>query len=147
MRSPTALSLAIVLLCAPAISSAIEFRTVSDEIAVLYEGPSRESRKQLILTRGYPVEVIISTDGWMRVRDETGSFGWIEESSLGTTRTVMVTGELTEARESPADTARLVFRAKRGVVLEFLELSGGWARVKHHSGLVAYIRLTDLWGV
>ncbi|HUU73523.1 MAG TPA: SH3 domain-containing protein [Burkholderiales bacterium] len=132
---------------APVEGYAIEFRSVADEITVLYDAPSRQSDKQLILSRGYPVEVIIATDGWMRVRDEAGTFGWIESARLDAKRTVMVSAEIVDAHDGPDDSAAVVFRATKGVFLDFLDVSGGWARVKHRSGVVAFIRLTDLWGV
>ncbi|KPK31755.1 MAG: hypothetical protein AMJ66_07935 [Betaproteobacteria bacterium SG8_40] len=131
----------------PIVAHAIEFRSVTDEIAVLYEAPSSQSRKQLILTRGYPVEVIIESEGWVRVRDDAGTFGWIEASRLDTKRTVMVSRGVTQARREPNESAAVVFRARQGVLLDFLDVAGGWARVRHRSGIVAYVRLTDLWGV
>lgn len=126
---------------------AIEFRSVADEIAVLYDAPSSESTKRLILTRGYPVEVIITSGNWVRVRDEAGTFAWIELKRLDSKRTVMVSGAAAEARESPGGSAPVVFRAEKGVVLDFVEVSGGWAKVRHRSGVVGFIRLRDLWGV
>lgn len=133
------------LLCGPA--HAIEFKSVSDEIAVLYDAPSSDSTKRLILTRGYPVEVIITSGDWVRVRDEVGTFAWIELKRLDSKRTVMVSGAAAEARASAGSSAPVVFRAEKGVVLDFVEVSGGWAKVRHRSGLVGFIRLRDLWGV
>ena len=147
MRNLIAVVPVLAALAAPIAANAIEFRSVADEIAVLYDAPSSQARKQLVLTRGYPVEVIISTDGWMRVRDEAGTFGWIEVARLDTKRTVMVTREISDAHDTPEDSGAVVFRARKGVFLEFLGVSGGWAKVKHESGPIAFIRLTDLWGV
>ena len=60
------------VLFTPSGAYAIEFKSVADEITVLYDAPTTQSTKRLILTRGYPVEVIIASDGWVRVRDEGG---------------------------------------------------------------------------
>jgi len=129
------------------VAHAIEFKSVADEIAVLYDAPSKQSSKRLILTRGYPVEVIITSGKWVRVRDEVGTFAWIEVERLGAKRTVIISQAATEARDSPGGSARVAFRAQKGVVLDFLEVSGGWAKVRHRSGIVGFIRLRDLWGV
>lgn len=134
------------LVCA-AIANAIEFRSVADEIAVLHDAPSKDSTKRLILTRGYPVEIIIESGDWVRVRDEVGTFGWIETKRLNDKRTVMVSEAVAEARESPSNSAAVVFRAEKGVFLDFVEVSGGWAKVRHRTGIVGFIRLRDLWGV
>ena len=130
-----------------AVAHAIEFKSVADEIAVLYDAPSKQSTKRLILTRGYPVEIIIDSGNWVRVRDEVGTFAWIEQERLGAKRTVMVSEAAAEARDSPEVSAPVVFRAEKGVVLDFLGVSGGWAKVRHRSGISGFIRLRDLWGV
>ena len=54
------------VLFTPSGAYAIEFKSVADEITVLYDAPTTQSTKRLILTRGYPVEVIIASDGWVR---------------------------------------------------------------------------------
>ena len=126
---------------------AIEFRSVADEIAVLRDAPSEDASRLTILTRGYPVEVIIESGGWVRVRDEVGSFGWIETKRLANKRTVMVSEAVAQAHESPSESSPVVFRAEKGVFLDFVGVAGGWARVRHRTGIVGYIRLRDLWGV
>ena len=147
MRSLAAVVFILGFFYGPLVANAIEFRSVTDEVSLLYEAPSRQSRKQLILTRGYPVEVIIETEGWVRVRDDAGTFGWIESARLDTKRTVMISSDEAQARLGPNDSAEIVFQARKGVVLDFLDVAGGWAKVRHRSGIVAYVRLTDLWGV
>ena len=129
------------------VAQAIEFKSVADEIAVLYDAPSKQSSKRLILTRGYPVEVIIASGDWVRVRDEVGTFAWIETGGLNAKRTVMVSEAIAVGRASPGDSAPVVFKVEKGVVLDFVEVSGGWAKVRHRSGIVGFIRLRDLWGV
>lgn len=142
---------ALVALLAAAVVSgplgALEFRSIADELTILYDAPSKDSTKRLILTKGYPVEVIIASGDWLRVRDDNGTFAWIEAGSLAVKRMVMVAAPGVEARDAPDKSARLVFRAQKGVILEFVGVSGGWAKVRHRSGTVAFIRLGDLWGV
>jgi SH3-like domain-containing protein len=139
--------LAATALAVSALAHAIEFRSVADEIVVLHDAPSEDSTKRTILTRGYPVEVIIESGSWVRVRDEVGGFGWIQSRRLGDKRTVMVSEAVAQAHESPSDSSAIVFRAEKGVFLDFVGISGGWAKVRHRTGIVGYIRLGDLWGV
>ena len=142
---------AIIALVAAAVVSgpagALEFRSIADELGVLYDTPSKDSAKRLILTKGYPVEVIITSEGWVRVRDDNGTFAWIEAGRLAAKRTVLVSVPATEARDAPDQSARPVFKVEKGVILELVGVSGGWAKVRHRSGTVAFIRLGDLWGV
>jgi len=142
---------AIIALVAAAVASgpveALEFRSIADELGVLYDTPSKDSAKRLILTKGYPVEVIIASEGWLRVRDANGTFAWIEAGRLAAKRTVLVAVPAAVARDAPDWSARPVFKVEKGVVLELVGVSGGWAKVRHRSGTVAFIRLGDLWGV
>lgn len=137
------------LLCAFASGPvfALEYRSIADAVALLYDAPSKDSTKRLILTKGYPVEVVIASGNWLRVRDDGGAFAWIESSRLDDKRTVMVIEQEAIARGAPKDAAPIVFKAQKGVVLEFVGISGGWAKVRHSSGVVAFIRSSALWGV
>ncbi|NIO38901.1 MAG: SH3 domain-containing protein [Burkholderiales bacterium] len=147
MRRFVVLMIGATALSVSAATRAIEFMSVADEIAVLHDAPSTQSNKRLILTRGYPVELIIATGNWVRVRDEGGTFAWIESKRLDDKRTVMVSEALVEAHDSPGQSAPVVFRAEKGVILDFLELAGGWAKVRHRSGVTGFILLRHLWGV
>ena len=147
MRNFFALVALLAAMVVPGPVGALEFRSIADEITVLYDAPSKDSSKRLILTKGYPVELIIASGDWVRVRDDNGTFAWIEAGRLAAKRMVMVAVPRVEAREGPDKSARLVFMVEKGVVLEFVGVSGGWAKVRHRSGTVAYIQLADLWGV
>ena len=140
----------VALLAAAVVSGpvgALEFRSIADELCVLYDSPSKDSAKRLILTKGYPVEVIIASGDWVRVRDGNGTFAWIEAGRLAAKRMVMVAVPGASARDAPDKSARPVFNVEKGVVLELVGISGGWAKVRHRSGTFAFIRLGDLWGV
>ena len=147
MRTFSALVALLAALVVSGPAGALDFRSIADDLTVLYDAPSKDSTKRLILTKGYPVEVIIASGSWARVRDDRGTFAWIEASRLAQARTVMVVAAGVEARRAPNESARTVFIVNKGVVLEFVEVSGGWAKVRHHTGTVAFIRLGDLWGV
>ena len=126
---------------------ALEYRSIAEEVALLYDAPSKEAAKRLILTRGYPVEIVIASGDWLRVRDNNGAFAWIEASRLDVKRTVMVIEQEVEARSAPKESAPIVFKAEKGVVLAFVGISGGWTKVRHRSGAFAFIRSGALWGV
>src|SRR6267142_773487 len=149
MKTPGALLrcgfLAGLLLCSGA-AVALEFRSVA-EAAILYDAPSAKAQKLFVLSRDYPVEVVVKVEGWTKVRDDTGEFAWIENRQLSERRTVLVKSSGAEARQSASDAAALVFTAEKGVLLEFLQLAGGWVKVRHPDGAVGFIKVSQLWGV
>jgi SH3-like domain-containing protein len=130
-------------------AGAADFRSVGDQPAVLYDGPSTKARKQWILTRQYPVEVVVVLEGFTKVRDAQGEFAWVESKFLTDKRTVLVRAPLSEVRAAPDEKAALVFQAQQNVVLELVEppAANGWARVRHSDGRGGYARLKELWGV
>jgi SH3-like domain-containing protein len=128
-------------------AQALQYRSVAEPVVILYDAPSREANRLFVLSRDYPVEVIISSGDWVRVRDDTGAFGWVESKSLSERRMVMVRVPVAEARQRPDESSQIAFRAEQGVVLEFNGFSGGWAQVRHRDGATGYVRLGQLWGV
>lgn len=128
-------------------ANAAEFRSVQDYAAVLYDAPSRAATPLFVVQRHYPLEVIVSLEAWVKVRDHTGALTWIERKALGDKRMVLVTAPLLEARVRPEDGAPLAFSAAQNVVLDLLEsVPGGWLRVRHADGATGFARPAQVWG-
>jgi SH3-like domain-containing protein len=127
---------------------ALEFRAVSAEAAVLYDAPSAQAQKLFILSRHYPVEIIVALDKWVKVRDASGALAWVESSKLAAKRTVLITSAVAEIRAQPDAAAALVFKAERDVALELVEIAGGgWIKVKHRDGQSGFVPLKEVWGI
>jgi SH3 domain protein len=139
--------LGLLLLAASATAAALEFRTVGAEAAVLYDAPSVQARKLFILSQYYPVEVIVTLDKWVKVRDASGALAWLESAKLGEKRCVLVTAAEADIRSQPDPASPLVFQAERDVALELLAVEGAWLKVKHRDGLSGYIAAKDVWGI
>ena len=60
---------------------AVEYRTV-DVATVLYDAPSVRGSKLFVVKRETPVEVVVSLEGWAKVRDAEGGLAWIEKKFL-----------------------------------------------------------------
>lgn len=148
MTARACLCLCSVLAVLAAPCGAAEFRSIADNAAVLYDAPSAKSRKLFILGRNYPVEVVVSVEGWTKVRDAGGELAWVENKNLSERRSVMVKAAVADVRQTADDKAPLVFQAEQSVLLDLVELTGtGWARVTHRDGQSGYIKLSAVWGV
>lgn len=144
-RSGIALGLVAALAGGPAL--ALDFRSIAEPGAVAYDAPSTKAQKMFVLSRDYPVEVIVKVEGWTKVRDDTGEFAWVENKQLSDRRTVMVRSPSAEARQSPSDAAPLAFTAEKGVLLEYSGMASGWVKVRHPDGETGYVKVGQLWGV
>jgi hypothetical protein len=60
-----------------------------------------------------------------------------------------MTAVATQAYEQPNESAELVMRFERGVILQFVEPASepGWVNVRHADGTLGYMRVGDLWGI
>jgi SH3-like domain-containing protein len=125
---------------------AADFRSVAENAAVLYDAPSAKSKKLYVVSQGYPFEVVVVVEGWTKVRDASGDLTWIESKHLAEKRTILVMAPVAQVRESADDNAPVVFQAHQHVLLELLEVAGGWLRVRHRDGQAGFVRVAQVWG-
>ncbi|HKB83197.1 MAG TPA: SH3 domain-containing protein [Burkholderiales bacterium] len=128
-------------------SAALEFRSVGEPAAILYDAPSTKAQKLFVLSHGYPVEVVVKLEGWTKVRDDTGEFAWIENKGLSERRTVMVKGASAEARQAANENSPVAFTAEKNVFLELVGMAAGWAKVRHNDGAIGFVKVSQLWGL
>jgi len=137
----------LIALLAAATVHAGEFRSIGSKAAVLYDAPSDKANKRLILTQGYPVEVVVVVEGWTKVRDAKGELNWVESKELAEKRFLLINVPIAQVRASADDNAPVLFEAEENVLLELLEvMSRGWLRVRHHDGQIGYVKITQVWG-
>jgi len=134
---------------------AAEFRVTAEAPTVLYDAPSARARPQFVFGRDVPVEVLVSVDGWTKVRDLGGTIGWIASKSLADKRVLQVRAANAEVRAVPDESAQVVFRAEQNVLLELAEpatsvgttAAPGWVKVRHRDGATGYARISQLFGL
>jgi SH3-like domain-containing protein len=145
-RAARVIAAAIVAMHAGA-ALALDFRTVSADAAILYDAPSVKANRLYVVNRGYPLEVIVTVEGWVKVRDATGALTWIEAKQLtDTARTVMVKMPVVQVRQKPEDNAPVAFQAQQNVLLELVETNGQWIQVRHRDGGTGYVKAQQVWG-
>jgi SH3-like domain-containing protein len=127
---------------------AADFRSIAENGAILYDTPSARGKKLYVVSRDYPVEVLVTTDAWARVRDSAGELTWVERKALSDRRTVLIRAASAEVRTGPTDQSPLAFRVEQGVALELAEPNAGaWVKVKARDGRTGYVRITQVWGL
>jgi SH3-like domain-containing protein len=128
-------------------ADAADFRSVQDNAAVLYDAPSRQATPLYVVSRSYPLEVIVNLEAWVKVRDHAGALTWVEKKALSDKRMVLVTAPSVEARQRAEDGAPVAFTAAQNVALELVEITpNGWLRVRHSDGAAGFVRAASVWG-
>jgi len=139
--------LLLLALAAPA-ALALDFRSIAEAGTVMYDAPSLKARPIFVAARGTPVEVVVSTEAWIKVRDAAGDIAWVEKRALNDKRMLIVLGKGAEVRKEADAAAPLVFEADKDVLLEWLEAGpAGWVRVRHADGQAGFVRVGQVWGL
>lgn len=145
--SPISVAMGLLLLVAVQAAHALDYVSVAQPSAILYDAPSLKAKKMFIVSRYMPLEQVISLDAWVKVRDSAGSLAWIEKRALGSKRYVLVAAPLAALHQAPDENSVLLARVQQQVVLEWLEGTGsGWLKVRHPDGVVGYVKTGDVWG-
>lgn len=126
---------------------ALDYRSVN-EAAVLFDAPSQKAKPLFVIAPGTPVEVIVSLDAWVKVRDLKGDLAWVERRQLADKRMLQVRTGGAQIRVEANDNAKLAFETEADVVLELLEPGPiGWARVRHRDGPQGFVKAAQVWGL
>ena len=128
-----------------------DFRQTTDNATVAYEGPSARATKQFIYSRGTPVEVVVTIEGWVKVRDASGTLAWIERRALGDRSNVQVKLPIADIYSAPDANSPILFRADNGVLLQIVTPqpanAGAWMQVRHRDGQTGFVRLDSVFGL
>jgi SH3-like domain-containing protein len=110
-------------------------------------GPGLTHRIDWVFTRaGMPLKITAEFENWRRVEDSEGAGGWVHYSLLSGVRTALVTLDMAELRNEPADDATIVAQAELGVIGRVLECQPDWCRVSFE-GMRGWIHTAAIWGV
>jgi SH3 domain protein len=143
----TRLIVLFVLLLGVSSVNAVEYVSVSESNAILYDAPSVKAKKLFVVNRYTPFEVVVSLDSWIKVRDRSGGLYWVEKRVLSNKRYVFALLPLVDVRAAPDFGSQRLFQVRQQVALERLESTGtGWIKVRHQDGNVGYVRSIEVWG-
>jgi SH3-like domain-containing protein len=126
---------------------AMDFLSVADDSAILYDAPSLKARKIYVISRYSPLEEIVNLSSWVKVRDSSGTLAWIEKRALSSKRYVEIIAPLAVVHQEPNESAAPVAQAKKQVALEWVEDTGvGWIKINLPGGPAGYVKTADVWG-
>lgn len=137
----------LALLCGAGLAHAVDYVSVGESSAILYDAPSLKAKKLFVVNRYMPFEQVVTLDNWVKVRDRSGGLYWVEKRVLSGKRYVFALPPLLDVRAEPDSSSSRVFQVRQQVVLERLDSTGtGWVKVRHQDGEVGYVRSTEVWG-
>lgn len=141
----------IFLLSTPAAFAKIQMFSVNSETVNLRSGPGTNYDIKWEYGMGFPLQLVSSKGDWVKVKDFENDTGWIFKSLLSKKGHMIVKvhknqNKKINIRSGPGTKYKIVGKAYYGVVFETLEQKNGWAKIKHETGLVGWIKRSLLWG-
>ena len=127
-----------------------DFMSVNADQAFLHEAPSDSTKKSFIVTRGYPLEVLVSLKEWKKVKDHEGLINWIKTSDLSSKRSVLNLKGDNPIYLEPSSVSPILAKVNENVTLEILDEKkiDDWVKVYSKVGdIEGFIKATDLWGI
>jgi SH3-like domain-containing protein len=118
----------------------------SDEINMRVGPGKRYPIKWVYKRAGLPVQIIEEFAHWRKIRDHEGASGWIHKGLLSGKRTAIILEKKQNFYLKPDATARITFRAGKGVIANVHECLPDWCEVKVQD-YWGWIRKSDIWGV
>lgn len=129
-------------------ASALDYVSVADSNAILYDANSTKSKRLFVMSRYTPLEIVVTLKDWIKVRDSMGSLAWIEKRAVSDKRYVVVTAAFATVRKEPDISAPVLYQVSKNVALESLGINGGgWIKTRHQDGSSGFVRAIEIWGV
>ena len=126
---------------------ALEYVSVADSAAILYDANSTKAKKLYVISRYTPLEKVVDLKNWIKVRDSSGTMAWIERRAASDKHYVVVNVSVATVRQAPEDKAPVLYQIAQNVVLESLGVNGGgWVKARHQDGSIGYIKSVQVWG-
>ena len=130
----------------PAQAFAAEMFSVASRQANVRSGPGVGYAVVWRAVRYYPLQVLDSDGGWVKVSDYAYDEGWISRSLLSDVPAIVVVSEKANVREGPGLEHEVVWEVDKEYTLKVLEVDGNWYRVTDGDGLSGWIHKSVTWG-
>ena len=136
-----------------ALSSTASFATgqegvVTASVLNVRSGPNTSYSVITKLYKGDKVEILESSNGWNKIKTSSGKTGWSSAEYLSTSGTsgsisttgkkATVTASTLNVRSGPSTSYSITTKVYKGEILEVLESSNGWSKIKTTSGEIGW---------
>ena len=78
LLNPLRLAALSVLFYGAGAACAMDYVSVSDSSAILYDAPSTKAKKLFVVNRYMPFEQVVTLNSWVKVRDRSCGLYWVE---------------------------------------------------------------------
>jgi Uncharacterized protein conserved in bacteria len=125
-------------------AGAAEYVSVMKDGVNLRSAPGTNAEVLFQLPLGYPLEILSKEGSWLKVRDYEGDKGYILDSLVGKSSSVIVKVKECKILSGPGAKEKVVGSGARDVILQKVEQKGDWIKVTHPS-LTGWVHKQSVW--
>jgi SH3-like domain-containing protein len=93
----------------------------------------------------FPLNVVKKVGDWYQVKDFQGDEGWVHQSLVGNTPSVITTKDKNSLRSEPKPDAKILFSVGPGIPFKVLKRNNKWILVEHADGDKGWIHESTVW--
>jgi len=118
---------------------------VSSDTANIRSGPGTDHDILWKVEKYHPLFILKKTDVWYHFRDFEEDEGWIHESLVNRTPTVITNSDKCNVRSGPGTGNKILFAVDKGIPFKVLDRKGKWLRIQHADGDKGWIHESLVW--
>jgi len=119
--------------------------SIKVSIANVRSGPGSNYGVLWQVEKYFPILVVQKSGQWIKFKDFEGDTGWIHDSLVSKSATVISTKKVSNVRTGPGTNYDIAFTIEAGIPFRVLEKKGKWIHVQHGDGDKGWIYNTLVW--
>ncbi len=126
-------------------AAAAERMAVSASEANVRSGPGPTHDVLWKIEKYHPIEVLEASGPWLRFKDFEGDSGWVHNSLVDKTSTVITKQNGVQLRAGPGTDQAALIKLDKGVPFKVLKREGRWIHIEHADGDKGWIHDSLVW--
>ncbi len=118
---------------------------VSSDTANIRSGPGTNHDILWKVEKFHPLFILKKTNVWYHFRDFEKDEGWIHESLVNKTPTVITSSDKCNVRSGPGTKNKILFSVDKGIPFKILKKKGTWIRIQHADGDKGWVHKSLVW--
>ena len=145
MKRLPILTIALLMSLITGIAVASERMAIKSDVANIRSGPGVQNELLWQIEKYHPILVTEKKGAWLHFKDFEGDSGWVHETLVDKTPTIIVKVRRCNLRKGPGTDYDVIFSVDKGVPFKVLQRKGRWIEVQHADGDKGWVFDALVW--
>ena len=114
-------------------------------VANIRSGPGSKFDILWKVEKYYPILVIEKKDSWYHFKDFEDDKGWVHQSLVGKTKSIITKKDLCNIRSGPGTRNKILFTVEKGIPFKVLKREAQWLYIEHADKDQGWIHNSLVW--